>query len=281
MGRLPQGLIEFPQKMAVALVLSGALLVGCAQKDEELTYIELPVESIYNRAVDELALGRFNRSALYFDEVERQHPYSVWARRSMLMSSYAYYASNKYDDAINAAERFITLHPGNANVVYAYYMVAVSHYEQISDVGRDQKKTEEAYAALQEVIRRFPGTEYAKDARLKLDMTRDHLAGKEMAVGRFYQHRQNHIAAINRFRNVIETYQTTSHTEEALHRLTESYMAMGVVSEAQTAAAVLGHNYPGGVWYDDSYSLLKAKNLQPLESQDSWISRAWRTIKVF
>lgn len=281
MGRFPQVLTEFPLKAVITLSLCGSLMIGCAQKEEELTYIEMPVESIYNRAVDELAQGRFNRSALYFDEVERQHPYSVWARRSMLMSSYSYYASNKYDEAINAAERFITLHPGNANVVYAYYMVAVSHYEQISDVGRDQKKTEEAYAALQEVIRRFPGTEYAKDARLKLDMTRDHLAGKEMAVGRFYQHRQNHIAAINRFRNVIETYQTTSHAEEALHRLTESYMAMGVVSEAQTAAAVLGHNYPGGDWYDDSYALLKKKNLQPLEAQDSWISRAWRTIKVF
>ncbi len=263
------------------LLFAGILTACSGDKKEELQYVERPVESIYNQAVDELAKKRYLKSALLFDEVERQHPYSVWARRSMLMSAYAYYEINKYDDATNAAERFIALHPGNADVAYAYYLIAISHYEQITDVGRDQKRTEEAYKALQDVVRRFPTSEYSRDARLKLDMTRDHLAGKEMTVGRYYLKRHNYIAAINRFRTVIEKYQTTSHAAEALHRLTEAYLAMGIVNEAQTAAAVLGHNYPGSDWYNDSYVLLTKADLEPVENKKSWISRAWNTVKFF
>jgi outer membrane protein assembly factor BamD len=193
------------------------------------------------------------------------------------MSAYSYYEASKYNPAILAADRFIQLHPGNKDAPYAYYLKAVSLYEQIVDVGRDQKKTEQATAALTELIRRFPQTEYARDARLKYDLTRDHLAGKEMNIGRYYLTRGQQVAAINRFRTVIEKYQTTSHVPEALHRLVESYLSLGIVKEAQTAAAVLGYNYPGNEWYQDSYALLTTNKLKPEEpaaNEKSWIGSA-------
>ena len=263
------------------LVLAGALALGiaaCSGDDEQLEYVERPVETIYNVALDKLADKNYRDAALYFDEVERQHPYSVWARRSMLMSAYSYYQSNKYEEAINSAQRFLSLHPGNSDAPYAYYLIAISYYEQISDVGRDQDMTVKAMQSLNEVVRRYPQTEYARDARLKIDMTRDHLAGKEMDVGRYYLKRGQLISAINRFRNVVEQYQTTSHVPEALHRLTEAYLTLGIIDEAQTAAAVLGYNYPGSQWYQDSYRLLVARDLQPDEDQKSWISRAWDSV---
>ncbi len=248
---------------ALALVLCAGLAAGCAQKKEQIRYVETPVEDLYNAAVDEMNKKRFLQAAVRFDEVERQHPYSIWARRAMLMAAYSYYESNRYDEAILAANRFIALHPGNRDVAYAYYIIAVSYYEQISDVGRDQKMTREALKALDEVVRRFPNSEYARDARLKIDLTQDHLAGKEMDVGRWYLRQEHHVAAINRFRRVVADYQTTSHVPEALHRLTEAYLALGVVEEAQSAAAVLGHNFPGSRWYEDSYDLLVRRKLRP------------------
>lgn len=253
-------------------------MTACGGGDDELEYVERPVEALYNGAIDALEEKKYREAVLYFDEVERQHPYSVWARRSMLMSSFANYEMNKYVEAIDAAERFIALHPGNRDVAYAYYLIAISYYERIRDVGRDQQLTEHALDALREVTRRFPTTEYARDARLKIDLTLDHLAGKEMNVGRYYQNANELIAAINRFRNVIEQYQTTSHVPEALHRLTECYLALGIPHEAQTAAAVLGHNYPGTRWYQDSYALLTGQNLKPIENDKSWISNAWSSV---
>jgi outer membrane protein assembly factor BamD len=262
-----------------AAMLSGVLLTACADDtDMAAQYIERPVEQIYNDGWTLIDKEDWLDAGKQFDEVERQHPYSIWARRAILMSAYCYYQANRYQDAINATERFIQLHPGNKDVPYAYYLKAVSLYEQINDVNRDQAKTEEALTALQDLIQRFPDTEYARDARLKVDLTRDHLAGKEMTIGRFYLREGEYLAAINRFHTVIDKYQTTTHTPEALERLTEAYLALGVVKEAQTSAAVLGYNYPGSEWYQDAYNLLTAQNLAPSEDKESWISKAFRTI---
>ncbi|MBM3556321.1 MAG: outer membrane protein assembly factor BamD [Alphaproteobacteria bacterium] len=260
----------------VAAALAALLVFGCADKEPE--YIEKPVEELYNKALDSLLAENYKTAVKEFDEVERQHPYSIWASKAQLMSAYGSYMINKYDDAILSAERFIQVHPGSRDAAYAYYLVALCYYEQITDVGRDQKITEQAMTSLEDIIRRFPNSEYARDARLKLDMTRDHLAGKDMEIGRYYQKRGMYVGAINRFRSVIENYQTTSHAPEALHRLTETYLALGVAREAQSAAAVLGHNFPGSAWYADSYVLLVGRDLKPEKDEGSWISRAFRSI---
>ena len=262
-----------PVALAATVGLVLALLVGCAPGEEP--YVERPVEELYNEAMDSLLDEDFEAAVADFAEVERQHPYSVWATRAQIMSAFVYYQSNRYDDAIAAAGRFIELHPGNRDAAYGYYLIAMSHYEQISDVNRDQRTTALALQALEEVVRRFPGSTYARDARLKIDLARDHLAGKEMTVGRYYLRRGNAVAAIGRFRKVVELYQTTSHAAEALHRLTEAYLALGVSGEAQTAAAVLGHNYPGSRWYGHSYALLVDSDLKPEADEESWISRVF------
>ena len=262
-----------PAALAATVGLVLALLVGCAPG--EAPYVERAVEELYNEAMDSLLDEDFEAAVAGFAEVERQHPYSVWATRAQIMSAFVYYQSNRYDDAIAAASRFIELHPGNRDAAYGYYLIAMSHYEQISDVGRDQRTTALALQALEEIVRRFSGSTYARDARLKIDLTRDHLAGKEMTVGRYYLRRGNPVAAIGRFRRVVERYQTTSHTPEALHRLTEAYLTLGVPGEAQTAAAVLGHNYPGSRWYEHSYALLVDSDLQPEADEESWISRVF------
>ena len=262
-----------PVALAATVGLVLALLAGCAPGEEP--YVERPVEELYNEAMDSLLDEDFEAAVADFAEVERQHPYSVWATRAQIMSAFVYYQSNRYDDAIAAAGRFIELHPGNRDAAYGYFLIAMSYYEQISDVGRDQRTTALALQALEEVVRRFPGSTYARDARLKMDLTRDHLAGKEMTVGRYYLRRGNPVAAIGRFRKVVELYQTTSHAAEALHRLTEAYLALGVSGEAQTAAAVLGHNYPGSRWYQHSYALLVDADLKPEADEESWISRVF------
>lgn len=237
-----------------------------------------PVSKLYNKGLDNLKNGYYRTAAENFDEVERQHPYSQWATRAILMSAYAQYMRNSYDDAINAAQRFITLHPGHKDAPYAYYLIAISYYEQIVDVKRDQSVTERALEALDEIGTRYPGTAYAQDAAAKAVLARDHLAGKEMEVGRYYLKQNSLLAAINRFKTVVVKYQTTTHTPEALYRLTEAYYALGVTSEAQTAAAVLGHNFPASQWYKDAYDLLQTGGLKPQENTDSWISKAWKTI---
>jgi outer membrane protein assembly factor BamD len=243
------------RRAALALVAAAAILGGCSGDGED-EYVERPVEELYNEAQDLLENGSPRQAGQAFEEVERQHPYSLWATRAQLMSAYAFYEANSYDEAIAAAERFIELHPGHQDVPYAYYLIGISYYEQISDVGRDQKMTEEALQAFDELTRRFPDSEYARDARLKGDLARDHLAGKEMEIGRYYLRRGQYVAAINRFRNVVDRYQTTTHVPEALHRLTEAYLSLGLEQEAQKNAAVLGYNFPSSEWYEDSYALL-------------------------
>ncbi|MFZ5609547.1 MAG: outer membrane protein assembly factor BamD [Pseudomonadota bacterium] len=246
------------RSLGTTLVLLAALfsLAACGGGERERKFVARDVGALYNMGKDRLHSSRFTEAAAFFDEVERQHPYSQWARRAQLMSAYSYYQANKYDDAILAAERFLALHPGNKDAPYAYYLIAISHYEQIIDVQRDQKSTEKALAALEEVVRRYPSTAYAEDARLKIDVTRDHLAGKEMEIGRFYQRQGQYLAAVIRFRRVLEEYETTSHVPEALHRLAESYLALGVREEAVKAAAVLGYNFPDNKWYQRCYKLL-------------------------
>ena len=269
-------LIASPRRRAVGArliaVLALGLLVACESSDN-LEYVEEPVEDLYNEAMDLLSAGKHVEAAKRFDEVERQHPYSVWATKAQLMAAFAFYQKNKYDEAIIALDRFISLHPGNRDVAYAYYLKGLSYYEQISDVGRDQKMTELALRALQDIVTRFPDSRYARDAQLKIDLTRDHLAGKEMEIGRYYQSRGHYLAAINRFRTVVESFQPTSHVPEALHRLTESYVALGVTEEAQAAAAVLGYNFPGSEWYMDSFALLEGVDLRPEAKEGSWLSR--------
>jgi outer membrane protein assembly factor BamD len=244
---------------AVLAVARSALAVaGCAGSDQE-EYVERPVEELYNEALDQLENGDPRQAGQAFEEVERQHPYSEWAIRAQLMSAYAFYQANEYDEAIAAARRFIDLHPGHKDVAYAYYLIGVCNYEQISDVGRDQKMTEQALEAFDELVRRFPNSRYARDAELKADLARDHLAGKEMEIGRYYLRRSKYVAAINRFRNVIERYQSTTHVPEALHRLTEAYLSLGVADEARRTAAVLGYNFPSSRWYEDSYRLINGE----------------------
>jgi outer membrane protein assembly factor BamD len=261
--------------LRLSLLMLGALAVSaCGGTSIENDYVERPVETIYNSAHEELALGNYILATQEFDEVERQHPYSLWARRAMVMASYTYYLQNKYDEAIATARRFLALYPGNSQAPYAYYLIAMSYYERISDVGRDQRTTELARIALQEIIRRYPDSDYARDARLKLDLTEDNLAGKEMSVGRFYLARREYAAAAIRFRQVIERYGRTSHVPEALHRLTEVYISLGIPADAQNAAAVLGYNFPESPWYRDSYRILRQRDLKPLKDQKSWISRA-------
>lgn len=249
---------------AAALALS-----ACAGDNAaEFAYVETPVEALYNDGFEAMDRRRWDEAAAYFDEVERQHPFSEWARRAMLMAAYANYRAQLYSEAISDAERFIALHPGSQSAPYAYYLVAISHYEQIYDVGRDQSATRSAMDALEQVVRRFPESPYAADARLKIDMTRDHLAGKEMDVGRWYLRNGYYLAAINRFQNVVREYQTTSHTPEALHRLVEAYVALGVDNEAVEVASVLGYNFPGSDWYQDSYDLLSNRGIRVPGSED-------------
>jgi len=248
-----------------AATLAGGLmlalaLVGCSSSKKD-TYVERPVDVLYNNAMDLLAKEDYSKAADAFDEVEQQHPYSVWATRAQLMSAYALYQASKYDDSIVAADRYIQLHPGNRDVAYAYYLKALDYYIQIEDVGRDQKTTEQAMQALQEVVRRFPNTAYARDARLKIDLARDHLAGKEMEIGRWYEKQGYYLAALNRFKTVVDKYQTTTHAPEALERLTECYLALGLKDEARRTAAVLGYNYPGSSWYAATFTLVTGQEV--------------------
>jgi len=254
----------------LALCLMALGLGGCGSSDDDANYVEQPVEQLYNRALDALGQQEYKVAAKGFEEVDRQHPYSVWATKAQIMAAFAYYQSNKYDEAIIALDRFIQLHPGHRDIPYAYYLKALCYYEQISDIGRDQRITQQALDALAEVAKRFPESPYARDARLKVELAIDHLAGKEMAVGRYYQQNQQYVGAINRYRVVIERYQTTTHVPEALHRLVESYLSLGVKSEAQEAAAVLGFNFPGSDWYQDSYFLMTGEGTRPPDEKSGW-----------
>ena len=251
--------------MIVAFALS-ALLSGCAGKAKpapQLSYQERPVELLYATGAKRLDEGSWIEAVQYFDEVERQHPYSEWSRRAILMEAYAYYRANQYEDAVSASDRFISLYPGNPSTSYAYYLKAQCYFEQIVDVGRDQGTTEAALSALRDVLRRYPDSQFAVDSKLKVELVNDQLAGKEMAVGRWYLRNGQPLAAIGRFKSVIDRYQTTTHTPEALYRLTEAYLTMGLRDEAVRDGAVLGHNFPGDRWYSAAYRLLTSKGLKP------------------
>lgn len=254
--------------VVLALLASTVLMSGCSllnrhKNAPDTTYAESPVDQLYAAGAAKLDRKAWSEGISYFKEVERQHPYSEWSRRSIMMEAYAHYEANQYQDAISDANRFIELYPGNASTAYAYYIKAECYFEQILDVGRDQAATEQALAAMREVTRRYPKTEYAQDARLKIDMINDQLAGKEMSVGRWYLRQQQTLAAIGRFRVVVDRYQTTSDTPEALERLVEAYLTLGLVDEAKRNAAVLGYNFPGDIWYADAYRLMTEKGLKP------------------
>lgn len=250
-------------KLAPVLCLCAMLsLAACSSTksaDKDAPEKQVPVEKIYNSAKDQLDKGEYYKAAKAFDDVDRQYPYSQWAARAQLMSGYAQYKNLKYDEATLALDHFIELHPGDANIAYAYYLRALCYYEQISDVRRDQKMTQLALENLRQVVSRFPDSKYARDASLKVDLTMDHLAGKEMEIGRYYLERRQFQAAIPRFKRVVDNYQTTTHVPEALHRMVEAYLSLGLTEEAAKSAAILGHNYPNSSWYKDTYRLMKGK----------------------
>lgn len=259
-------------KIGGAIVL--LLAVGCS--DKEQPYVEKPATDLYIKGYNSIVAQDYKEAALAFDEVERQHPYSEWATRGQLMSAYENYLSGEYDKSIATLDAFIQLHPGYKDIDYAYYLKSLNYYDRILAVKRDQRSTYEALNALTAVIKKFPQTKYARDAQFKRDLVFDHLAGKEMDVGRYYMRKSLYIAAINRFQTVIEAYQKTTHVPEALHRLVECYLAVGLKKEAQTVAAVLGHNFPGSAWYADTYLLLKGEDLRPewlKMDQRSWCER--------
>ncbi len=248
------------RRAATAAALAAVVFTtGCAtsRKKGDVPYVARDVDTLYSAAKDRMDRGQYQTSAILFDEVERQHPYSPWARRAQLMSAFSYYMAGEHQKSIESAQRFLSIHPGNKDAPYAYYLISLDYYEQISDVTRDQKITSQALDAMNELIRRYPDTHYATDARLKVDLINDHLGGKEMEIGRFYQRRGQWLASVVRFRKVVDQYQSTSHTPEALERLTESYLALGIPEEANKAAAVLGNNYPGSKWYQRSYDLIQ------------------------
>jgi outer membrane protein assembly factor BamD len=269
---------------ALGIALAGVLLSGCSsfedffnKKDDVLP--DQPAEQLYNEGLYLLNDKHDNKQAAKkFEEVDRQHPYSELARKSLIMSSYAYYQGGQYDDSIAAAQRYITLHPGSPDAAYAQYLIGSSYFDEIPDITRDQGRTQKALDALNEVIRKYPNTEYANSAKQKIEVARDQLAGREMMVGRYYLEKRDFTGAINRFKVVVTQYQTTRHVEEALERLTEAYMALGIVDEAQTAAAVLGHNFPESEWYKRAYQLVQSGGKEPLENEGSWISKAFKKV---
>jgi outer membrane protein assembly factor BamD len=279
----------FARNSLRALVVGLLLLTvgGCTQitalgnlfGDHDVQAPDEPADKLYNEGLFLLNEKGNSRDALKrFEEVDRQHPYSEWARKSLLMSAFASYQAKDYDEAISTSKRYLALHPGTPEAAYAQYLIGSSYYDRIPDVTRDQGRTEKALNELDEVVRKYPDTEYAASARKKMEVARDQLAGKEMTIGRYYLERHDYTGAINRFKVVVTRYQRTRHVEEALERLTEAYMALGIVAEAQTAAAVLGHNFPNSPWYKDAYNLVTKGGAEPTENKGSWISRAFKGV---
>lgn len=259
---------------AVALGLS-----ACSGSSDSLADLEnRSAEEIFILGEAELARGREDRAADIFSEIERLYPYSEWAKRAIMMSAFAYHTAGEYEQSRSSAQRYLDFYPADADAAYAQFLVALSHYDQIVDVGRDQGNTFEALQALRATIERYPDSEYAASARLKFDLALNHLAGQEMEIGRYYLKRGHYTAAINRFRAVVEEYQTTAHTAEALHRLVEAYLSLGITDEAQSAGAILGHNFQGSDWYEDSYALLTGEGLEAREAGDNWLSTIYRQV---
>ena len=263
--------------LVVALALICGWLAACSVFDKDVPLPDEPADKLYNEGLYLLNTKKdIKGAAKKFEEVDRQHPYSEWARKSLIMTAYAYYEAGAYDDCIGAARRYVSLHPGSPDAAYAQFLIGSSYFDQIPEISRDQERTEKAVQTLEEVVRKYPDSEYANAAKRKVEIARDQLAGKEMDIGRQLLNSRNYAGAINRFKVVVTRYQRTRHVEEALLRLTEAYMALGIVDEAQTSAAVLGHNFPESRWYKDAYTLMQSKGLQPSENKGSWISRAFK-----
>jgi outer membrane protein assembly factor BamD len=261
----------------VVLLVLATMLGACSLFDKDAMPPDEPADKLYNEGLYLLNQKKEPKEAAKkFEEVDRQHPYSEWARKSLIMSAYAYYEAGAYDDCVNSARRYVTLHPGSPDAAYAQFLIGSSYFDQIPEISRDQTRTEKAVESLEEVSRKYPNSEYSVAAKRKIEMARDQLAGKEMEVGRWALQRREYTGAINRFKVVVTRYQRTRHVEEALMRLTEAYMALGIVDEAQTSAAVLGHNFPESRWYKDAYTLMQSRGLQPTENKASWISQAFR-----
>lgn len=267
------------RKVLIGLMLgSVCLTAGCSKKDKDIdltNYVETidPPDVLYNQALANLDAGRLSEAAKKFEAVDRQHPYTEWARKSLVMGAFTNYRKGNYDEAVNMAKRYIALYPTSEEAAYAYYIIGLSYFRQIPDITRDQKDTKRAIAAMQEVVDRYPNSEYVDDAKTKIRFGREQLAGKEMQIGRYYQERKQYLSAIKRYRTVVEEYSNTNQIEEALYRLTEANYALGLTSEAQTAAAVLGQNYPESKWYKDAFNLLQKGGVSPQENKGSWISR--------
>jgi outer membrane protein assembly factor BamD len=262
---------------AAAISFVVAALGGCSLWDKDAVIPDEPADKLYNEGLFILNNKKDpKQAAKKFEEVDRQHPYSEWARKSLIMTAYANYEAHNYEDSISAAKRYVALHPGSPDAAYAQYLIGSSYFDQIAEISRDQGRTEKAVEALNEVARKYPTSEYAAAAKRKIEIARDQLAGKEMDVARYYMNKHDYTGAINRFKIVVTRYQTTRHVEEALLRLTEAYLSLGIIDEAQTSAAVLGHNFPDSRWYKDAYELVQSRGLQPSENKGSWISRAFK-----
>jgi outer membrane protein assembly factor BamD len=264
-----------------ALALVALALGACSLFDKDTPIApEEPADKLYNEGLYLLNTKKDAKAAAKkFEEVDRQHPYSDWARKSLIMQAFAYYQAGAYDDCINTSRRYVTLHPGSPDAAYAQFLIGSSYFDQMPEISRDQERTDKAVQALEEVVRKYPESEYAVAAKRKIEIARDQLAGKEMDIGRALQNAHNYVGAINRFKVVVTRYQRTRHVEEALLRLTEVYMALGIVEEAQTSAAVLGHNFPESRWYKDAYALMQSRGVEPNESKGSWISQAFAQLK--
>jgi outer membrane protein assembly factor BamD len=265
----------------IVVILLAISLADCTLFNKDAPIPDEPADKLYNEGLYLLNVKKDHKGAAKkFEEVDRQHPYSEWARKSLIMTAFAYYEAGAYDDSIVAARRYVSLHPGSPDAAYAQFLIGSSHFDQMPEISRDQDRTEKAVQTLEELVRKYPNTEYANAAKRKIEVARDQLAGKEMAVGRYYLEKKDYTGAINRFKIVVTRYQTTRHVEEALMRLTEAYLSLGIVSEAQTAAAVLGHNFPDSPWYRNAYSLVKTGGAEPAENEGSWISRAFKKLGV-
>lgn len=271
-GRLRAG------SQIVALLALALGLAACAKSETSSSdFVDdiTPADRLYNQALADLDDGDLKNAGKTLEKIDQQHPYSEYSRRSLLLQTFVHYRRKQFDEAINTGKRYVALYPGDKEAAYAQYLVGMSYFRQMPDVGRDQTVTGRAYNAMNELVQRYPDSEYVEDAKAKMRVTLDQLAGKEMLTGRYYLERREYLAAINRFRRVVERFQTTRHVEEALARLAEAYLAMGIVPEAQTAAAVLGHNFPESQWYKDSVALLDAQGVRPDENSGSWISKSF------
>ncbi|MEM9733542.1 MAG: outer membrane protein assembly factor BamD [Pseudomonadota bacterium] len=272
---------ERKTRISAVLALGAAVALAACSKDKDIdAFVDptVPADQLYNEALANIDAGNVVQAKRKLKKLDRQHPYSAFAKKSGVMSTYLAYKSGDYPEAIAQGRRFVQLYPANSEAPYALYLIGMSYYRQMNDVTRDQSAARNSYKAMNDLVERYPDSEYVEDAKRKMRIANDQLAGKEMLVGRYYQERKEFLGAVNRFRTVVEKYENTRHIEEALARLVETYYALGLTSEAQTAAAVLGHNFPDSQWYRDSYALLEKGGLRPLENQGSWISRAAQSI---